>query len=140
MRQRSYDRALLVRNREIVDDISRARLCCPRHPSGALFGLSSFASRYGQRLHRRVLARRRRSRPASRTSTYEPQTSYGIDVLAFGAHPDDVEILRRDPDVLGDPVIARASWTRRAAKWSRNDRRARARSRAAAKVMGLSLK
>ena len=48
--QRSYDHALLLVNREIVDDISRvrARLLPRGIAQERFFGLSSFAARYGQ--------------------------------------------------------------------------------------------
>jgi bacillithiol biosynthesis cysteine-adding enzyme BshC len=48
---RNYDRARLLRNREVVDDVRRvqARLQPRGIPQERFFGLPSFAARYGQR-------------------------------------------------------------------------------------------
>jgi len=56
---RSYDRARLLRDRELVDDVKRAqaRLLPWGIPQERFFGISSFAARYGQRAFtERVLA------------------------------------------------------------------------------------
>lgn len=56
---RNYDRALLLRDRELVDDVRRAqaRLFARNVPQERFFGLASFAARYGQRtVIERVLA------------------------------------------------------------------------------------
>jgi len=56
---RNYDRALLLRDRELVEDVRRVQAhLLPRGiPQERFFGLSSFAARYGQRaIIERVLA------------------------------------------------------------------------------------